>query len=848
MHSTGSGRRPWREIIAFVIASAVAVTAPGQENANKSDPVPLAKDPLYISAVEAMGDSLPGVAIEKLTRLLGAGKRAAAETGEIKLKLLEAYVRQGLADEAVAMSAAKELPAASDTVFWRAEALALAGRYSDAEKLFAAAAAEPAARYRVEALFSRSNLLVLLGDHATAIACLAPLFDGKDGAVAAAARVRAAEIFFLTGSFSKAREELARIDGAPPGLRTRAACLRGRMFLAEKRWGDAEKILAPLVNDPEGQDPRLHYACFLALSDAYAGNGEANKSERVLKAFLEKYPGNPLIELAFRRLDALGVFSRTPIDPDLIIWTESPQPELKAVAAYYLGVSLARAEETDDALQVLEEFVESHPDQFLATEALLQLAELYLKKDDWQNAFASLERVRENTTVPEVLAHVAFLEARTRFAAGEFESAAADFTKIQLQSAAPVPDDETVAAASFNAALAALRLGDDALFESNAEFLGRTSREKMRSGLLLQWALFAASQSDARAAARLLDFAKRFPGHPELGRVHIALAEIDFLGFPPKPLSARQHLDRALAAPLSPEQAEQVDYIAVWVADSAGESGNAAALGKKFIERWPGSPRVPEMRMKLGEIFLRDNDYPNAVTQFELLVDEFPQSSFAETALFFAGRAARLTMNPNSIDKAIEIWGRVVDMDGDLALSAREQQALAKMDLGNEAEALTVFDSILENEPPPDGDLYFSVLCSKGQALFIISSKRDEALGEAIAVFESVIAHENASPFWRNQASVRKAKCLEKRNESGKALEVYYDVIRDGTPSEGNEPPEYLWFYRAGFEAIRLLEMAKDYKGAIAVADKISRSGGSRDQEAAQIANRLRLQNFVWER
>ena len=105
------------------------------------------------------------------------------------------------------------------------------------------------------------------------------------------------------------------------------------------------------------------------------------------------------------------------------------------------------------------------------------------------------------------------------------------------------------------------------------------------------------------------------------------------------------------------------------------------------------------------------NDYPNAVTQFELLVEEFPQSPLAETALFFAGKAARLTMNPNSIDKAIEIWGRVVDMEGSLALNAREQQALAKMDLGLESEAITVFDSILGNDPPPDSSLYHQLRC-----------------------------------------------------------------------------------------------------------------------------------------
>ena len=422
------------------------------------------------------------------------------------------------------------------------------------------------------------------------------------------------------------------------------------------------------------------------------------------------------------------------------------------------------------------------------------------------------------------------------------ESAAKKFTKLKTYLGGSVPPG----VADFNFALSALGAGDEPQFLKEAEALQEHGLESDYAALLLERALYFARCGDSKAEPLLDDFSRLFPRHPDFSTAQIALAEIAFLAFPPRPVSAGEHLEIARQSTHTDEQAERIDYLSMWVALSASDDSTAIASARKFVEKWPSSELVPEIHMKLGEIYFRRESHSSATAQWELLSAEFPDSPLSEVALFSAGHSARLTMQPGSLDRAIEIWGRVVDMDGELVLAAREQQGLAKLDLGQETEAVTVFDSILESEPMPSGDLFFSVLCSKGQALFILSSARPELLAKAVATFDLVLGNDQASDYWKNQAGVRKAKCLERQGKATEAIKAYSAIARGATAGSEAASPEFLWSYRAGFEAVRLLESQSMHNSAIEMAEFLAKSGGARDQQAAALANRLRLKYFIY--
>ena len=104
------------------------------------------------------------------------------------------------------------------------------------------------------------------------------------------------------------------------------------------------------------------------------------------------------------------------------------------------------------------------------------------------------------------------------------------------------------------------------------------------------------------------------------------------------------------------------------------------------------------------------------------------------------------------------------------------------------------------------------------------------------------LAASEATPAWRNQALYKKAAALELLGRSQDALMAYYDVLGRSTAQDR----EFLWYYKAGFEAARIFETAKDWKSAIGIYEKMAALEGPRAAEARMRVKQLRLENFIW--
>ena len=87
-------------------------------------------------------------------------------------------------------------------------------------------------------------------------------------------------------------------------------------------------------------------------------------------------------------------------------------------------------------------------------------------------------------------------------------------------------------------------------------------------------------------------------------------------------------------------------------------------LAKKFIQDHASSILLASVRMKLGELYYRDEDFANAQTQFELLADQQSKGPLTERALFFAGEAAMASMAAQSLERALVLLDRVVQLNG----------------------------------------------------------------------------------------------------------------------------------------------------------------------------------------
>ena len=123
------------------------------------------------------------------------------------------------------------------------------------------------------------------------------------------------------------------------------------------------------------------------------------------------------------------------------------------------------------------------------------------------------------------------------------------------------------------------------------------------------------------------------------------------------------------------------------------------------------------------------------------------------------------------------------------------------------------------------------------RALIINSKSRGEIL---CAGSQSGAANQ---PHWRNQALFKKGVCLEKESDRDGALATFYRIL-EFNPSP-DRPPEFFWFYKAGFNAGQLLESDAKWDSAAAIYEKLAAAGGNRANEARERLDRLRLEHFL---
>ncbi|MEM0895869.1 MAG: tetratricopeptide repeat protein, partial [Verrucomicrobiota bacterium] len=547
----------------------------------------------------------------------------------------------------------------------------------------------------------------------------------------------------------------------------------------------------------------------------------------------------PNLSLAFERLSQLGFVGKAEIDPRLSDWT-TREGNVGALASYFLGVAQMEVNNPNAAVLTFGAFIQSFPEHPFRSRALLRLSELYSKLGDKENALGTLKALSASTSDPAVVARIDFLSASAGFSAGEFTDSQKEFSASANSPAGSGP------AASFNAALSALRAGDLAVFElEQRALLGNPATSGLGAELHLERGLTLAETERSKAGPLLENFVRNHAGHARAAEADLALASIYLLEFPPRTVSARTRIANARARDLSAGLEEEADYIDFWIEESTGDKDAAMSAGETFIEAWPDSPRSPEVRFKMGEVQFANADYPNALTQFQVYAKDYPDSELEDQANFFAGKSAMMLTTPASLEQAIELWERVARGDGPLALPSRLLQAKVKQSQDKTEEALALYDLILESDPPEE--LLFSVISAKGEMIFRTGQGNAEGMAPAIEVFASGVKSTGIPQRWRLELLYRLGKSHEKAGDPEQAIAAYYAALQLPEENENElRPEEYTWFYRCGDAALRILEERKNAKAAIAICDRLRSIAGPRAQEAADRAERLRLESFEW--
>ena len=660
-------------------------------------------------------------------------------------------------------------------------------------------------------------MLVALGRVSEAAEALATFLEGNPSSSEAALEL--AEIRLKAGDASGTINVLSSIEGFSPKQQQRATYLTAQSLLESGKPADAEDKLKTIKDPPAW----LAADIAVALAECRLQQNDVAEADKIMETFIEENSRLPGLPAAFAALDRVYAHEGAASSAELRRWAADPRNSQRAaLALFYLARNESRSSKAEKSRQLFSEFLEKYPSHFLASSARAELAASQIAAGRAQEALKTAQAGQGFRN--------SFVLGQAQAALGRYEEAAASF----LQAAG---SSELEAAALENSALCSLLAG---LPAAENEALRRLGKRSDFAPTLERVRFFEAMRQ-----------AKRSRGTPDLlrkiadsdssyaPRARLALAEWTYLKASAQ--DAQAELRRVSTS--DPSTKERTDYLAIFLGDKADRESEAetARLAEAFLANYPVSPFEAEVRMKLGELLYRKGDYLGARGQFGIIVEKFSDSPLAEKALFLTAQAMARSLEPSDMEEAIGIFEQVAKSGGPLSLRARLAQASLLNALKRPKEALGVLDGVLESKPDPE--IRYAVLLEKGDTLFAQGSQEADNYRSAITAWKQVSDDSTAPKIWSNQAFAKMGAAYEKLGNYDAALDAYYAAFSEG--QKGG--PEYFWYYKAGFDAGRLLESQRLWKEAIAVYEKIGSVDGPRAEEARERVNRLRLENFIWE-
>ncbi|MEX1119535.1 MAG: tetratricopeptide repeat protein [Terrimicrobiaceae bacterium] len=745
----------------------------------------------------ALEEGLPSVALAKLS-VIDPEVLDPIDQEQHRILMARALLATGDAEGAVKTLESLKSTGSVASQFWMAEGLARLGRHQEALELYKGATSE----FGQDAIIGQARMLAALGQQAGATALL------ENSARTTQGRLDLAALYLDAGQPQKAASELALLETVTsPDMALRDYLLAWTHI----NTGQPDKAMEVLNRDSK---PDAAMAVKLAVLKARTlrDSGEDDQAEAHLEKFIADHGRHKNLPEVFRELDLIYIRQTSPSSSELRRWAEDPSHSSRQnLATYYLARNELRLGRLDRAGRAFQTFLEQSPDHPLAENARREWSAAALGANKPEEALKILaDKPGPGMDFQRGLAHAA---------AGHYEKAASSFH----QSA----EGSGWEAAKFNAALASILAGEEP---------GDDDAPRPIT-LQLAAAMAAASRRDPQTATLLERVASQNLS-PWSDSARLALAEWKYLQLDRE--GARAELRQISAA--DDETAARASALSVFLLDDGSPDSEPSLLAAatQFLSTYPTAPLRADVLLKLGEVHFRRGDYLSAQSHLEQAAEARPGSPLAEKSQFLAGQAASRLLSELGTEQALEHYNDVASAGGPLAYRARLAQALLLNALNRPREAIPVLDSILSSEA--DETLRYAALIEKGDTYFLLGGKDPASYTEAIAAWR-LAAEPNVPPRWKNQALVKIGAASEKLGELPAALASYHGVLS----AQNDAEPEFFWFYKAGFDAARILEDQNKAAEAIEIYERLAASEGPRAEEARQRINSLRLENFLWE-
>ncbi len=789
---------------------------------------------LLDDAIQAHRAGIPEVSITKLRQFL-AGQPAQARVEAAQILLARCLIETQKMDEAAQVLQSATGP---EAIFLKAQEALRSKRYRDAADYFKELIGSTN-EFSSEARLGLADAQKAIGDLEAALRTLGPLIADKQSPDPRAQLI-AAEIYLNEANISEAEKLISGLRTNSRKTEVEKTCLEGELALKQGKLADAANAFSKVLEKPEDRTFRIVAVARLGLAKVLLQKQEYEEAETELEKLITEQPRSAVLGELFQNLFEIYSRENNPETSELVRWAaENPEtagPDRPAYALYYLMRLQIQQGLTTEAAENCRKLVARFPDHPATVDACLILGRQQMGAGHIDDAIKQLENLLERSPdLPsEGRFRVSYSLGEAYYLSGNVSAARDIFQRLSMKFQYDRQNS------LFNWAICSLELGDTSSFEQAFRELElQKPHQDLLGDLLFDKGLLQAKGGNGAADETLRRFIQQFPDHPQAAQAHLIQAEVRMTGQSPDLDGARKAVSE-VARTGDSQTDEKADRVRFFLAASdPSQSARAVqATAQDYLQKYPDSPARAEVRLKLGELYFRENDFANAQTQFELVSEDSPDSPLVETALFLAGEAARKSLNPASVDRAISLFEEVHKLGGPLKFQARLEQATTMRQTKHETEAIVLLDDLLTQNPPTD--IRYQALDGKGEALFTLAANDPKMYEQAITAFNTLLSSEGLTTEWKQQALYQKGKCFEKLGKLDDALADYYDVLA----AEGGG--DQLWSFRAGFDAAQILEDRRSWSSAAAIYEKLANTRGPRAEEAKNRLTRLRLEHFLW--
>lgn len=839
---------------------------------------------------DALASELWEVAGMHYRECLADPSLGAEAKSQIAIRLAESLVRGDNPDAALELLGQSFVAKSPDATFWKAQALAAKHRFAEAVEIFSSLLAGPAAPHRAEAGLSQASLQLALGQPDAALGTLSRLIPDADSDTMVLIQLYQVEILLDLKRTAEARNAMPDGNNVPEEDQPLATFLEAQLLLEEGEPAEAQGLFQGLLNQPDGQSLNRYHSAAIGLADAIAAQGYEEQAATSLLAFLKKestkeQPGFPVLEPMFKRILRWLPSKPAPTDPILeglantvhalrnwplrksgewippqvrpgTLPLDTAQPgaiaawpvyspatltsELEALSMYAYAIGLHRAgtaETLEASHRILTLLMLDHPAHLLAKRALYQAARWALDDGNLDQAFSLLTTLRNTAKSPELVGEGAFLEALAAWQAGDPKRAGQLFDE-----AAAVLNAPEARSARLHSAIARLRAGDLKGF-TLIQQTAATTDKSLEADIELERALATAPPASARKA--LEDFLGRFPDHSRAAEARIAAVEAALAGPTQDIEFARTQL--AMLPEGTAVPAQRIALAKLRIADLTNDPA-VAAVAQSILDTYPNDPAAKEAALTLGRVQFQAGSFNAARNVLERLAATDSNPARSQVAWLLAARSAALGGTPQSKEESLNLFKNAIAAKGPLSSVATLEMGSQLIDMSRFPEAADFLGKWL-NKLPEDDPLQLPGGLLLGDALFAQGSGNPASLAEALAVYDKLLARTKNQRALFNQLQYLRGMTLEllpdekvpSRKRETQAFEAYYSVLETTT-----EPAEWEYFEKCGFKALELLEKAKRWQAAIAIAQKIASFNGPRAQVAAERARKIQLDQMVW--